>query len=101
MNQIDDRLSVKAENSLNVDVNNYNSELAQSEVSEVTSDPTSENSTSGLIKNEAKQNYPNSPKSKRDGENKFLSKIITIRLSLLHNDFSLFYQIYNNPAECF
>ena len=74
MNQIDEKLSVKDENSLNVDVNNYNSELVQSEVSEVTSEPTSENSTSGLIKNEVNQNYPNSPKSERNGESKFFFK---------------------------
>ena len=77
-NQIDEELSAKEEKPLNVDVNNYNSELAQSEVSEVTSEPTSENSTSGLIKNEVYQNYPNSQKSERNGESKFLSKIITM-----------------------
>lgn len=72
MNQIDEKLSVKEKNSLNVDVINYNLELAQSEVSEVTSEPTSENSTSGLIKNEVHQNYPNSPKSERNDESKYL-----------------------------
>ena len=68
MNRIGEKLSVKDENSLNVDVINYNLELAQSEVSEVTSEPTSENSTSGLIKNEVHQNYSNSPKSERNDE---------------------------------